>query len=86
MNVSKKYSVYVIEVADYNSEVRISKFNIADPIWRPCCYKTRYAICSIKLVIVLMEYIFIHTKKGMITEKNDEMKNLKEKKKLSAKK
>ena len=33
-----------------------------------------------------MEYIFIHTKKGMITEKNDEMKNLKEKKKLSAKK
>ena len=33
-----------------------------------------------------MKYIFVHTKKDVITEENDGMKNLKEKRKLSTKK
>ena len=33
-----------------------------------------------------MEYIFIHAKKDVRTEKNDETKNSKEKRELSAKK
>ena len=33
-----------------------------------------------KFVVVTMEYIFIHVKKDVITEKNDGIKNSKEKK------
>ena len=46
-------------------------------IWLPCCDQL-----SMKLVIDLMEYIFIHAKKDVITEKNNEMKNSKEKRQL----
>ena len=38
--------------------------------WLPCCYRV-----SIKLVVVPMEYIFIHTKKDVIAGKNNGMKN-----------
>ena len=51
-------------------EVRKSKFKMSDPIWSPCCYKI-----SIKLGVVLMEYILIHAKNDVITEQNDAIKN-----------
>ena len=63
---------------DCLSEVRESKFAKADPKWLPCCYKI-----SIKLVVVPMEYIFLHRKKDEIIERNDGMKS-KKKRKLNA--
>ena len=72
--------MYVFEVADYEFSVRFYEYKMADPIWLPCCYKI-----STKLVAVPIEYIFIHAKKNVTTEKNDEMENLKEERKECAK-
>ena len=61
----------VFWVADnYKSKARKSKFKMVDPKWLPCCN-----IISMKLGVVSMEYIFIHAKKDVITEKNDGVKN-----------
>ena len=60
-------------MAGYKSEVRMSRFEVADPKWLECCYEI-----SIKVVVVVMDYIFIHAKKDVIIENNDGMKNLKE--------
>ena len=48
---------------------------MADPKWLQCGYKI-----SVKLVVVEMEYVFIHAKDNFIAEKNDGMKNLKKNK------
>ena len=75
--LGKTWYPKVFWIADYKSGVKKSKFKIADPQWLPCWYKI-----SIKLVIVPIEYIFIHAKKDAITEKNGRMKNSKEKKEI----
>ena len=54
---------------------------MADPKWLPRCYKI-----SMELLIVPMEYIFTYAKKDVIAEKNEGIKNSKEKRKSSAKK
>ena len=34
---TKKYSVFVFEVTDYEFNVRFYEFKIADPMWLPYC-------------------------------------------------
>ena len=79
----QKIILCVFEVADYEFNVRFYEFKMADSIWLPSCYKI-----SINLVVDPMEYIFIHEKKDVITEKNAEFKfkwkNSSENKKWSA--
>ena len=43
-------------------------------------------LLNIDKTLIPMEYIFIHAEKDVITDKNDRMKNWKEKRKLSVKK
>ena len=60
------------------------KIKIQDgwPNMAACCYKI-----PIKLPVVPMKYIFIHVKKGcLVTEKNDGMKNFKDKKEWNIRK
>ena len=67
--------MYVFEVTDYEFSIRFYEFKVRDLILLPW---STVAIVFIVFIIPML-YGFIYAKKDVITEKNDEIKNSKEK-------